>query len=157
MRPGRAMLSLVGAFVAFVTGVSAQVAIEGPDNGRAGSSLSAGGEVRQEFEWFDNEEWGAEVPDHNGYSLQRYMAHLDARLSRCVRLYADAKSGIEVGRAGGPRSSDEDRLDLHQGFVDLSFGPVTVRAGRQELAFGSQRLISVRDGPNVRQTFDGGT
>jgi len=151
------MLSLVGAFVAFVTGVSAQVAIEGPDNGRAGSSLSAGGEVRQEFEWFDNEEWGAEVPDHNGYSLQRYMAHLDARLSRCVRLYADAKSGIEVGRAGGPRSSDEDRLDLHQGFVDLSFGPVTVRAGRQELAFGSQRLISVRDGPNVRQTFDGGT
>ena len=74
-----------------------------------------------------------------------------------VRLYGELKSGIEVGRAGGPRGSDEDRLDLHQAFVDVSFGPVTVRAGRQELVFGTQRLISIRDGPNVRQAFDGGT
>ena len=96
-------------------------------------------------------------PDHNGYWLQRYMLHVDARLSRRVRLYGELKSGIEAGRAGGPRGSDEDRLDLHQAFVDVSFGPVTVRVGRQELVFGSQRLISVREGPNIRQTFDGGT
>ncbi len=113
--------------------------------------------MRQEYERFDSEEWGAEVPDDNGYWPQRYMLHGDARLSRRVRLYGGLKSGIEVGRAGGPRGSGEDRLDLHQAFADLSFGPVTVRVGRQELAFGSQRLISVRDGPNVRQTFDGGT
>ena len=150
------VLGLLGTFAAFATGVSAQVAIRGPDDGRAGSSFSAGGEVRQEYEWFANEEWGAEVPDDSGYWLQRYMLHVDARLSRRVRLYGELKSGIEVGRAGGPRPSDEDRLDLHQAFVDLSFGPVTMRVGRQELAFGSQRLISVREGPNVRQTFDGG-
>ena len=84
------------------------------------------------------------------------MLHVDTRLSRRVRLYGELKSGIEAGRAGGPRGSDEDRLDLHQGFVDLSFGPVTMRVGRQELAFGSQRLVSVRGGPNVRQTFDAG-
>ena len=72
-------------------------------------------------------------------------------------LYGELKSGIEAGRAGGPRASDEDRLDLHQAFVDLSFGAVTVRAGRQELAFGSQRLVSFREGPNMRQSFDGGT
>ena len=30
-----------------------------------------------------------------------------------------------------------------------------VRAGRQELAFGSSRLVSVRESPNVRQSFDG--
>lgn len=29
--------------------------------------------------------------------------------------------------------------------------------GRQELAFGTERLISVRVGPNIRQAFDGGT
>jgi Alginate export len=151
------VLVVVGTIATFATGVSAEVAIRGPHDSRAGSSFSAGGEVRQEYEWFDNEEWGAEVPDDSGYWLQRYMLHVDARLSRRVRLYGELKSGIEVDRAGGPRPSDEDRLDLHHGFVDLSFGPVTMRVGRQELAFGSQRLISVREGPNIRQSFDGGT
>ncbi len=31
---------------------------------------------------------------------------------------------------------------------------LTLRAGRQELLYGSQRLIAVRDGPNNRQSFD---
>jgi hypothetical protein len=148
-------LVVIGAVAALGAAASAQVAVRNPDDSRAGSSLSAGGEVRQEYEWFDNEEWGAEVPDHSGYWLQRYMLHLDARLSRRVRMYGELKSGIEAGRAGGPRPSDEDHLDLHQGFIDLSFGLVTVRAGRQELAFGTQRLVSVREGPNMRQSFDG--
>ena len=40
--------------------------------------------------------------------------------------------------------------------MDLAVHPqLTLRAGRQELAFGSSRLVSVREGPNVRQSFDG--
>jgi hypothetical protein len=35
-------------------------------------------------------------------------------------------------------------------------GTLTLRPGRQELAFGSGRLVDVREGPNVRRTFDGG-
>jgi hypothetical protein len=151
------VLVVCGTLAALPSAVSAQVAVRDPDDSRAGSSLAAGGQVRQEYEWFDNEEWAAEVPDGNGYWLQRYMLHVDTRLSRRVRLYGELKSGIEAGRAGGPRSSDENRLDLHQGFVDLSFGRVTVRMGRQELAFGSQRLVSVREGPNIRQSFEGGS
>lgn len=54
---------------------------------------------------------------------------------------------------------DEDPLDLHQAFVDYSTGlnqktKVLFRLGRQELSYGSQRLIAVRDGPNNRQSFD---
>src|SRR4029077_9256430 len=30
-----------------------------------------------------------------------------------------------------------------------------LRIGRQELSFGSQRLVSIREEPNVRQSFDG--
>ena len=150
-------LAVLGTLVASASAVSAQAAVRDPDDSHAGSALSAGGEVRQEYEWFANEEWGAEVPDHNGYWLQRYMLHVDARLSRRVRLYGELKSGIEAGRAGGPRASDEDRLDLHQAFVDVSFDRMTVRVGRQELAFGSQRLVSFREGPNMRQSFDGGS
>jgi Alginate export len=116
------------------------------------SSFSAGGEVRHEYEWFANEEWGAEVPDDSGYWLQRYVLHVDARLSRRVRLYGELKSGFEVGRAGGPRPSDEDRLDLHQGFVDLSFGPLTMRVGRQELDQGRGREIRHSWGARFWQT-----
>ena len=32
---------------------------------------------------------------------------------------------------------------------------LTLRVGRQELSFGAERLIAVREGPNVRQSFDG--
>jgi hypothetical protein len=134
---------------------SAQVAVRGGHERSAAPSVSAGGQVRQQYERFANEEWGAEVPDESGYWLQRYMFHVDAKISPRVRLYGELKSGIEIGRAGGPRRPDEDRLDVHQAFVDISLGPVTTRVGRQELAFGSQRLVAVRDGPNTRQTFDG--
>ena len=150
-------LVVFGMLATSASALSAQVAVRDPEDTRAGASLSAGGEVRQEYEWFDHEDWGAAVPDRNGYWLQRYMLHVDTTLSPRFRLYGELKSGIEAGRAGGPRGSDEDRLDLHQGFVDVSFGRVTVRVGRQELAFGSQRLVSFREGPNVRQSFDGGS
>ena len=31
----------------------------------------------------------------------------------------------------------------------------TLRIGRQEMSYGSSRLVSVREGPNVRRSFDG--
>ena len=34
-------------------------------------------------------------------------------------------------------------------------GSLVLRSGRQELAFGSQRIVSVREGPNMRLSFDG--
>lgn len=54
-----------------------------------------------------------------------------------------------------PGPFDEDSLDLTQGFVELSGKSVQLRLGRQELSFGSGRLVSVRNGPNVRRAFDG--
>ena len=84
-----------------------------------GSYLSLGGEVRQQYERFTNEEWGAEPRDDSGYWLQRLMVHADLRLGRQVRLFGQLKSGIEAGRVGGPRRPDEDRLDLHQGYAEL--------------------------------------
>lgn len=149
------VLGVLITALALARTASAQVAVQAGDDTYTGPFVSAGGQVRQQYEWFANEEWGAEAPDGNGYWLQRYMLHVDARVARRLRLYGELKSGIEVGRAGGPRPPDEDQLDVHQAFVDLSFGPFTARAGRQELAFGSQRLVAVREGPNIRQTFDG--
>jgi hypothetical protein len=54
---------------------------------------------------------------------------------------------------------DENPLDLHQAFAELRTNPgktskLTLRVGRQEMMYGSQRLVAVRDGPNNRQSFD---
>ena len=130
-----------------------------PFGGVEGRYLSIGGEARPFLEWFRNEEWGS-VPGDDGYLLQRFMAHLDLHWNDRARLFVQVKSGLEGGRRSGPRHADEDQLDLGQAFVDvamISSGDRTfvVRAGRQEMAFGHQRLVSFREGPNVRRSFDG--
>ncbi len=118
--------------------------------------LTLGGEVRERYEYYENASWGLGPQDGNGYLLQRYMIHADAHFGDSFRLFTQLKSGLEKGRAGGPRPTDEDRLDLSQAFFD--FRPataVTLRIGRQEMSYGSSRLVSFREGPNVRLAFDG--
>ena len=122
--------------------------------------LTIGGEVREQYERFCNPGWGLEPQDNDGYFLQRYMLHADLHLGNRVRAFFQIKSGIENGRKGGPRPVDEDKLDINQAFVDIAFPEaekhtLVLRVGRQEMLFGSGRLVGVRDGPNVRQSFDG--
>ncbi|PTY06120.1 alginate export family protein [Opitutaceae bacterium EW11] len=122
--------------------------------------LSLGGEARVRYERFDHSLWGQGPQDGDGYWLQRYMLHADAHLGSGLRVFAQLKSGFEDGRNGGPRPPDEDRFDLHQLFLDLKTsdvagGAAILRVGRQEMAYGSSRLVSFREGPNVRQSFDG--
>jgi hypothetical protein len=121
--------------------------------------LSLGGEARERYEFFSNPDWGAGPPG-SGYLLQRYFLHGDLHMGGQLRLFAQLQSSLENGREGGPRPTDKDELDLHQGFLDVKFdlgedGSFTLRSGRQELFYGSQRIISVREGPNVRRSFDG--
>src|SRR3989440_3343987 len=122
--------------------------------------LTLGGEIRQRYEYYHNTLWGRGPQDDNGYLLQRYMIHADAHLGDYFRVFTQFKSGLEDGRTGGPRPTDRDDFDLNQGFFDVRLpwseaDSLTVRLGRQELADGSSRLISAREGPNVRLAFDG--
>jgi hypothetical protein len=121
--------------------------------------ISFGGDIRDRYEWFRNPLFGQEPQDNNGYLLQRYMVHADLHLGR-FRFFGQLKSNLENGRTGGPRPADEDRLDLHQAFLEVRLAGeeehgLAFRLGRQEIALGSSRLVSVREGPNVRQSFDG--
>src|SRR5690606_1076666 len=64
------------------------------------------------------------------------------------------------GRKNGPRGIDEDELSIQNLFVDVKAFKnqdknLVFRVGRQELDYGSGRLISVREGPNVRLSFTG--
>ncbi len=122
--------------------------------------LSLGGETRQHYEYIDNNNWGRGVQDSNGYWLQRWLLHGDLHVGKRIRFFTQFMSGIENGRSGGPRGVDEDLFDLHQGFADIRLLGIrknhsfSVRAGRQEIIFGSRRFLNYRERPNLRLSHD---
>jgi len=86
------------------------------------------------------------------------MLHSDWHLGPHFRAFVQLKSGLESGRTGGPRPIDEKKLDFEAAFFEARTSGknwIALRVGRQELNYGSGRLISVREGPNVRQSFEG--
>ncbi|KUY17509.1 hypothetical protein BAZ12_01150 [Elizabethkingia miricola] len=122
--------------------------------------LSLGGEARAEFVDFNNEDWGRLGIGSNPFLLQRYSVHADLHLGKRVRIFGQLRSAWESGRKNGPRIIDEDHLNIQNLFIDVDIiknqkSSLTLRAGRQEMNYGSGRLISVREGPNLRLYFDG--
>ena len=78
-------------------------------------------------------------------------------------MFAEARSSFALDRelAGGRTTAYVDELDLMNGFADIviPLGPqanVTLRGGRQELIFGSQRLVGPGDFTQVPRAFEGG-
>lgn len=142
--------------------VGTALAAQQPDESAAATwpRWSFGGELRERYELLPRPAFGTGERDHDGYLLQRFRVHGELRLSERVRTLVELYSGIEEGRNGGPRPPDENRADLQQAFVELGADEGLdarwlLRVGRHELQYGSGRLISVREGPNVRRTFDG--
>jgi hypothetical protein len=120
--------------------------------------LSIGGEVRYIWEQIGNDNWGQQ-PFMNGYFNERYMPYFDVHYGKHVRSFVELKSGLNSYRIGGPRPIDEKKLDFQTAFLEIgTVGDrnwIKFRAGRHEMEYGSGRLIDVREGPNVRLSFDG--
>ncbi|MEH6306247.1 alginate export family protein [Olivibacter sp. CPCC 100613] len=122
--------------------------------------VSFGGELRAELDRAQHEDWGANNVGSNIFLLQRYQLHADLHLSDRIRIFGQLRSGLENGRKNGPRPIDEDQLNVQNLFIDLipykgMDDKMTIRLGRQELQYGSGRLLDVREGPNLRLYFDG--
>ena len=122
--------------------------------------LSFGVWIRERFEDFSNPNWGSGPPG-NAYPMQRYYLRTDLHLGSSFRFFTELGSSDETGRNGGPRPLlDEEKLYVHQGFFDIGLvksdnNRLTLRAGRQEMAFGSRYLVSPRDGRNIRRSLNG--
>jgi len=126
--------------------------------------VSLGGEVRERYEFVHDQGAGlppANAEGDNGDLLQRYLLHADVHLGPYFRFFGQIVTGLEEGRIGGPRPDiDQDPFGFHQAFADFVLplaaekDTLTARLGRQELEYGSGRLIDVRDGVNLRLSFD---
>lgn len=122
--------------------------------------LSLGGEIRLKYEYFDNPLFGLAPSDGNGSLLQRYLLHGDLHLGRSFRVFAQLRGAYGTSREGPPIPVDEDGFDVQQAFFDLRGergdrrDQLILRVGRQEMTYGVERLISVREATNVRRAFD---
>jgi hypothetical protein len=128
------------------------------------SALSLGGQARLRLEAWDGFAFGAPADDEDVLFLTRLRLHGDLRVGERFRVFVEAKSAFtsEPDAFGGARATDSDTIDLQNGFLEwrqplASDGELRVRAGRQELRLGKQRLVSPLDWANARRTFDGVT
>lgn len=120
--------------------------------------ISYGGESRFQYFYTKNEEWGELAEDEDGYTLARFLTHADLHAGKYLRIFVQLQSSLSGSRIN-PSPLDDNPLEWQQAFVDIkaklaNTASLTFRLGRQEFLYGSQRLVSVREGPNHRQSFD---
>lgn len=94
-----------------------------------------------------------------GRVFTRAHAHLDLPAGPHWRFFGELVNGLAHDEAEPPPGPNEDQLDVLNLFADFSVsygneGYFTLRAGRQQLSFGRERLVSTRDGTKVPRTFD---
>ena len=129
-----------------------------PLNADASSYVSLGANLRERLEVNNSPRFGLGSSGPDTYLLQRAQVSADARFGQHFQFFVQLEDVRAFGKnPAGP--VDRNPLDLEQAFVAwggvLGGATVNVRVGRQEMPFDLQRFLSVRDGPNVRQAFDG--
>jgi hypothetical protein len=120
--------------------------------------LSLGGGLRERMETNNAALFGRAAGGADTYVIQRLQLHADLRLGAQWQFFTQVQDDRAFGKnaIGG---ADVDQWDLEQAFAayvtPMEDGQFKARVGRQEMAFDLQRFIAARDGPNVRQSFDG--
>ena len=122
--------------------------------GEKSSYLTLGADFRFLYERIANP-----FGDIRPYYLLRLMAHADLHLGKRWRIFVQPASGLELGSVT-PRPIDVDELFLLNAFVDYQLHPTaedkwTLRLGRFELNYNPGRMVTLREGPNVRHFWEG--
>lgn len=99
---------------------------------------------------------GTGFQDGAGYLLSRVRGGARITPLRPLQFYIQFQDTHALGLSSKLTSSNmHDNFDLYQGYMQLRGGPATLIAGRQELRFGSERVIGVSDFTNNARSFDG--
>jgi len=120
----------------------------------AAADVSLSGQVRPRYEY------RSLLGDtHDTFTSMRMRVGVKAALERDVGLFIQLQDvrlwGEEANTLGDFQA---DRFDLHQGYFELNAlggNPVSVRVGRQAIAFGGQRLIGSVEWTQQGRAFDG--
>jgi hypothetical protein len=121
--------------------------------------LSFGADTRERFEANNAVGFGTGANRNQDYVISRNEFSADLHVANQIQAFVQVQSDFAPWKTM-LTPVDQDRLDLEQAFVALTEpvgdGTLKLRVGRQQFAFDLQRFVSVRDGPNVRQSYDAG-
>lgn len=142
------------------TGYHLGEGLKGMQLGNLGK-LDVGGQYRLRYQNEHNMRGFGLTGRDDQFLLDRTRVYADYKITPRARVfveYLDAGSSFENF---APRQVEVQHFDAQNLFGDLllidsDLGKLTMRAGRQELALGAQRLISPLDWANTRRRFDGG-
>jgi len=93
--------------------------------------------------------------DNDFFYLSRLRLGVEVKPAPALRFFFQAQDSHAPGMDISPRPSDS--FDLRQAYADFHKGNDAsggVRVGRQELAFGSERLVGSGDWGNTGRSFD---
>jgi hypothetical protein len=98
---------------------------------------------------------GFDEAQSEDFLLQRYRLRIGLAPSRYFRVVGEMQDARVSGLAS-PDSGVQDPLELRQAYVELGAekGFAVLRAGRQRIAFGSERVIGAADWGNSARVFD---
>ena len=124
-------------------------------------------DFQERFRWeirnnnFDFNDGVNSVTDDNWF-LQRARLGLAIKPTPWLKIYAQAQDSREINSdrpdfPGALGAEGDDSFDLRQGYFEIGNAkefPLTLKAGRQTLVYGDERLIGASDWNNLGRTFD---
>jgi len=122
--------------------------------------ISFGGELREQFQYYDHINFGDVPPTYTDTEVtqlwHRLMIHTNIELGKHWRVFMQLNNTSRFFNDNPIIPEiEENQLSLHQAFAELKLTDWNFRLGFQEMYFGNHRVITVREGPNTRQSFDG--
>ncbi|MBI2399660.1 MAG: alginate export family protein, partial [Deltaproteobacteria bacterium] len=120
------------------------------------------GQYRLRGEYVDNNDFADATNDANDFWGQRVRLTANAKatddVSAKITLQDTRTWGAETSQLTDLGTNVNSNVDLHEAYLNVSniFGtPVSFRAGRQELAYGDERLVGSFGWSNNGRAFDG--
>ncbi len=125
-----------------------------------GGKVDVGGELRVRYHSEENHRGFGLTGRDDSFWLTRLRLFANYRVNDWLRMYGEFIYADSAGEVFNNRTIEENRGDAQNLFFDAKLlddgdNKVTARVGRQEMLYGSERLISPLDWANTRRTFDG--
>ncbi|WP_299521008.1 porin [Winogradskyella sp.] len=118
------------------------------------TTLSFGGSYRFQTEAFINEQFDKSVDQTDYWFLNRFMLHAHLKVNDKIEVFSELNSSLITSK-DNLVPVDRDELSFNQLFFKYHFSDQwELLVGRQNMRLGSGRLVDVREGPNVRLSFD---
>ncbi len=116
--------------------------------------ITVGGQIRPRAEFLDPVGGG-----YDTFTSMRIRAHINATLDKNVDAFIQFQDVRLWGEETNTLSDfNANNFDLHQGYVTLNTinnAPISIRAGRQAISLGGQRLIGAVEWTQQGRSFDG--